>query len=145
MKRPPDALAQPIKHAPERARREMPTAYLEVQVDGRESSYFEWLGAGLYATDRRSGAMHGRQFVLGDLSLWIRRRSISGCAWTPSQKRWRRCRTFQLRVTVWDSRETRITLGIEEGESRREGSWSTTAYACCVPEAVDVGGLREDY
>ena len=75
----PDSLAQPIKHAPERARREAPTAFLDVQVDGRESSYFEWLGAGLYATDRRSGAMHGRQFVLGDFyygfgaeNVWIR-------------------------------------------------------------------------
>ena len=62
----PDALAHPIKRAPERARREPPLAYLDVKVDGRESSYFEWLGAGLYATDRRSSAMHGRAYVLGD-------------------------------------------------------------------------------
>src|SRR5271168_769931 len=62
----PDALAQPIKRAPEHGRRESPTAHLSVKVDGRESSYFEWLGAGFYAADRRTSAMHGRIYVLGD-------------------------------------------------------------------------------
>jgi len=111
----PDALAQPIKHAPERARREAPTAFLDVQVDGRESSYFEWLGAGLYATDRRSGAMHGRQFVLGDFyygfgdaNLWVRMDPIAETIVEVPD--------FQLRLTVWDSRETRITLHIQEGK-----------------------------
>jgi alpha-amylase/alpha-mannosidase (GH57 family) len=112
---PPDALAQPIKHAPEGARREAPTEYLDVQVDGRESSYFEWLGAGLYATDRRDAAMHGRQYVLGDLHygfgpehLWLRVDPIpEAVAKMPE---------FQLRLTVWDSRETQITVRVEEGK-----------------------------
>src|SRR5262249_15376791 len=33
----------------------------------RESSYFEWLGAGLYSPERRSGAMHGRTYHLREL------------------------------------------------------------------------------
>jgi alpha-amylase/alpha-mannosidase (GH57 family) len=111
----PDSLAQPIKHAPEGARREAPTAYLDVEVDGRESSYFEWLGAGLYATDRRGASMHGRQYVLGDFHygfgsehLWLRVDLIAeAIAKMPE---------FQLRLTVWDSRETRITLRVEEGK-----------------------------
>jgi hypothetical protein len=112
---PPDALAQPIKHAPEGARREAPTGYLDVQVDGRESSYFEWLGAGLYATDRRDAAMHGRQYVLGDFHygfgpehLWLRVDPIpEAVAKMPE---------FQLRLTVWDSRETQITVRVEQGK-----------------------------
>src|SRR5271169_3462501 len=110
-----DALAHPIKHAPEGARREAPTAYLQVQVDGRESSYFEWLGAGLYATDRRGAAMHGRQYVLGDFHygfgpehLWLRVDPIAEAV--------EKMPEFQIRLTVWDSRETRITLRVEEGK-----------------------------
>ncbi len=111
----PDALAQPIKYAPEGARREAPTAFLDVQVDGRESSYFEWLGAGLYATERRSGAMHGKQFVLGnfyygfgDDHFWLRVDPIEeAIAQIPE---------FQVRLTVWDSRETRITLSVKDGK-----------------------------
>ena len=59
--------------------------------------------------------MHGRQFVLGDFyygfgdaNLWVRMDPIAETiAEVPD---------FQLRLTVWDSRETRITLHIEEGK-----------------------------
>jgi alpha-amylase/alpha-mannosidase (GH57 family) len=109
----PDALAHPIKRAPERGRSEVPTAYLNVQVDGRESSYFEWLGAGLYATDRRSSAMHGRQYVLGNIyygfgpsHFWLRV--------DPIPEAMVQMLEFQLRITIWDSRETRITLGVKD-------------------------------
>jgi alpha-amylase/alpha-mannosidase (GH57 family) len=111
----PEALARPIKRAPERARREAPMSYLDVKVDGRESNYFEWLGAGLYATDRRHSAMHGRAYVLGDLyygfgpdRFYLRVDPIPEVvAELPS---------FQIRLTMWDSRETRITLRIEDGK-----------------------------
>jgi alpha-amylase/alpha-mannosidase (GH57 family) len=35
-----------------------PLALLSPVVDGRETSYFEWLGAGLYEVHKTSGAMH---------------------------------------------------------------------------------------
>src|SRR5262249_53276041 len=41
--------------------------YLKIKVDGRDSSYFEWLGAGLYSPEHRSGAMHGRMYHLREL------------------------------------------------------------------------------
>jgi len=63
----PDELAKPIKKRPERALHLPPSEYLRVDVNGRDSSYFEWLGAGLYAPERRSGAMHGRTFYLREL------------------------------------------------------------------------------
>jgi len=108
----PDALASPIKRTPDRGRREPPMANLTVRIDGRESSYFEWLGAGLYATERRSGAMHGRAYVLGDFyygfgpdRFYLRVDPIhEAIADMPD---------FQLRLTMWDYRETRITLKIE--------------------------------
>ena len=111
----PDALAHPIKRAPERGRREAPTAFLDVRVDGRESSYFEWLGSGLYAPDGRSGAMHGRQFVLGDCHygfapkyFWLRVDLIAAAVAEMPE--------FQLRLTIWDSRETSITLHVQGGK-----------------------------
>ena len=112
----PDALAIPIKHAPERARREAPRAYLDVKVDGRETSYFEWLGAGFYATDRLSGTMHGRQqyalsgfqYGFGPAHFYLRIDMIAeAIALIPE---------FQLRLTLWDARETRITLRVAEGK-----------------------------
>ena len=63
----PSELAKPIKRQPEHAVQVPPTDFLMTKVDGRETSYFEWLGAGLYSPERRGGAMHGRIFYLREL------------------------------------------------------------------------------
>ncbi len=109
----PDALALPIKRAAERGQREAPTSYLDVTVDGRESSYFEWMGAGMYSTEQRSGTMHGRSYVLGNLyygfgsqRFYIRVDPIADALTEMSE--------FQMRLTLWDSRETRITLRVKD-------------------------------
>lgn len=64
---PPEYLSRPILklRAPERI--EYPTAFLEPVIDGLVSSYFEWMGAGVYWPDQRQGAMHGRRFAIRDL------------------------------------------------------------------------------
>jgi alpha-amylase/alpha-mannosidase (GH57 family) len=63
----PQELAKPIKRQPEHALQLPPTGFLKIAVDGRDTSYFEWLGAGLYSPERRGGAMHGRTFYLHEL------------------------------------------------------------------------------
>ena len=63
----PQELAKPIKRQPEHALQLAPTGFLKITVDGRDTSYFEWLGAGLYSPERRGGAMHGRTFYLHEL------------------------------------------------------------------------------
>ena len=115
---PPAALSHPVKRAPERGRREPPTAYLDVNVDGRESTYFEWLGAGLFATDHRGGTMHGRRSVISEIfygfgpkQFWLRVDPVPEVISEMEE--------FQVRVTMWDSRETRVTLGIQQGKLRK--------------------------
>jgi glycosyl hydrolase family 57 len=108
----PDALALPIKRAAERGQREMPSSYLDVTVDGRESSYFEWMGAGMYSTDQRSGTMHGRSYVLGNLYFGFSP-SRFYIRVDPVAEAMAEIPDFQMRLTMWDSRETRITLRIE--------------------------------
>ncbi len=63
----PEELAKPIKRRPEHALQLAPRGLLNVTVDGRDTSYFEWLGAGLYSPERRGGSMHGRVFYLHEL------------------------------------------------------------------------------
>jgi len=58
----PEELAKPIKRRPEHAFQLAPTGHLKITIDGRDTSYFEWLGAGLYSPERRGGSMHGRVF-----------------------------------------------------------------------------------
>jgi hypothetical protein len=63
----PDELAEPIKRRTEQAIVVPPQAYLRVKVDGRETSYFEWLGAGLYSAVFAGASMHGRAHLLREL------------------------------------------------------------------------------
>jgi len=63
----PEELAKPIKRMPERAFQVGPSAMLMVKVDGIDTSYFEWLGAGVYSPERRGGSMHGRVYYLREL------------------------------------------------------------------------------
>lgn len=63
----PEELAKPIKKRPEHAYQLPPSANLKIKVDGLDSSYFEWLGAGVYSPLQRGGAMHGRVFYLKEL------------------------------------------------------------------------------
>jgi len=63
----PEELAKPIKRRPEHALQLAPTGWLNITVDGRDTSYFEWLGSGLYSPERRGGSMHGRVFYLHEL------------------------------------------------------------------------------
>ena len=63
----PEELAKPIKKKPEHAYQLPPSANLKVKIDGYDSSYFEWLGAGVYSPLQRGGAMHGRVFYLKEL------------------------------------------------------------------------------
>jgi alpha-amylase/alpha-mannosidase (GH57 family) len=63
----PEELAKPIKRMPERAYQLYPSTYLKVKVDGLDTTYFEWLGAGVFSPERRSGSMHGRIYFLKEL------------------------------------------------------------------------------
>ena len=56
---PPTALSQPIIEAQSGELHEKPANQLDVTVDGEITSAFEWMGAGRYRPDPRSGAMHG--------------------------------------------------------------------------------------
>ena len=110
----PDELANPIKRRPVRAVTVPPSAYLPVRVDGRESSYFEWMGAGLYSAIRRSGALHGRSYLLHELRygfdekfLYVRVDPLPGAL--------AELRDCEFRVTVRADEELRVLARIEQG------------------------------
>lgn len=57
---PPEALSQPILRSLQVGEiHETPQNPIRITLDGEITSYFEWMGAGRYRPDPRSGAMHG--------------------------------------------------------------------------------------
>jgi alpha-amylase/alpha-mannosidase (GH57 family) len=63
----PTELSKPILSTVSAGLQEPPTGTIKAVIDGSISSYFEWLGAGLYRLDHRSGAMHSRRSFIRDL------------------------------------------------------------------------------
>jgi hypothetical protein len=62
---PPDYLHQPISHELFGKARTVPqTAYIRPQINSSNIGYFDWLGAASFTADRRTSAMHGKQFLL---------------------------------------------------------------------------------
>ena len=61
---PPDYLAQPIYGTGGRPSFTPQMAYIHPRVTGDGVRYFEWIGAARYTADQRSGAMHGKTFLL---------------------------------------------------------------------------------
>ena len=72
-------------------------------MDGRESSYFEWLGAGLYSPERRGGSMHGRVFYLHEMRYGFEEDRL--CI---------RIAHFTETMSELDDPEFRITVGAAE-------------------------------
>jgi alpha-amylase/alpha-mannosidase (GH57 family) len=61
---PPDHLARPISGALAVPTFVPQTAYVRPSIDGQVNSYFDWMGAAMFSSDRRGGSMHGKLFVL---------------------------------------------------------------------------------
>lgn len=108
----PDKLAQPIKGKPAPGVLALPSGYLSPSIDGRISSYFEWLGAGLYAADSRGAALHGTAHYLAELRfgfdadhLFLRVDPRPG-ALEPLPD-------YELRVNVRAAEELRISIRLE--------------------------------
>ena len=64
---PPEGLSRPILRVLAREMLVPPSGVIVPVIDGEVTSYFEWLGAGSYRVDERSGAMHGSKFLVREL------------------------------------------------------------------------------
>jgi len=74
----PDSLAQPIT-----ASRSVPefspqTAYIHPRITGDLVRYFEWMGAAVYRANHRSGAMHGKRFLMDSVYAGIDENNVYG-------------------------------------------------------------------
>jgi hypothetical protein len=75
---PPDYLAQPIIAGVARPSFTPQTAYIHPRVSGDRVRYFEWMGAACYTADQRSGAMHGKQFLMDEVFAGIDEQYVYG-------------------------------------------------------------------
>jgi len=61
---PPEELSRPILRMAAHGVLVAPSGPIAPTIDGEVTSYFEWIGAGVYRVDARSGSMHGKKFLV---------------------------------------------------------------------------------
>jgi alpha-amylase/alpha-mannosidase (GH57 family) len=64
---PPEELSRPILNVAADEVCVEPSGAIQPTVDGEVTSYFEWIGAGSYCVDARSGSMHGKKFLVREV------------------------------------------------------------------------------
>jgi alpha-amylase/alpha-mannosidase (GH57 family) len=110
----PEELAKPIKRKPEHALQLAPTGLLRIKIDGRDTSYFEWLGAGLYSPERRGGSMHGRVFYLHELRYGFEEERF--CVRVdPFAEALRELENPEFRITISGAEEVTVVVQLERG------------------------------
>ena len=66
---PPEELSRPILRVTAPVVQIAPSGPIRPVIDGEVTSYFEWIGAGAYRIDERSGSMHGKRFVVKEVQF----------------------------------------------------------------------------
>ena len=66
---PPEELSRPILRLEVPDVRIEPSGPIAPAIDGEVTSYFEWIGAGIYRVDERSGSMHGKKFLVKEVQF----------------------------------------------------------------------------
>jgi hypothetical protein len=110
----PEELAKPIKRRPEHAVQLAPTGKLNITIDGRDTSYFEWLGAGLYSPERRGGSMHGRVFYLHELRYGFEEERLC-VRIDPFVEALGELENPEFRITIGGTEEITIVVNLERG------------------------------
>jgi len=64
---PPEELSRPILRLPAVELHIPPTGPVRAAIDGEVTSFFEWLGAGVWKADPRSEAMHGQRRLIREV------------------------------------------------------------------------------
>ncbi len=136
---PPDHLAQPIMGGAVMPSFLPQTSYIHPRITGDMVRYFEWMGAAHYTADRRSGAMHGKVFLLDSIYAGIDQQNVYGrvdfagdvpgaeCeilinleSWAERSSRARRA--LRLNVQVVESKITNWKISDNGDELSRDGA-----------------------
>jgi alpha-amylase/alpha-mannosidase (GH57 family) len=136
----PEELAKPIKKRPERAYQLPPSGNLTVRVDGVDSSYFEWLGAGVYSPLQRGGSMHGRMFYLKELRYGFEEeRFVVRVECFPDSLA--ELETPEFRIVLGAAEELTVVVNLERGRMKE---YSVERGRVCLlkPETIAVAAFQ---
>ena len=117
---PPEELSRPILRISVPATSIEPSGPIAPTIDGEVTSFFEWIGAGIYRVDDRSGSMHGKKFLVSEVqfgtdgaSLFLR---VDFCATCMQELNGMEARLTAQPFDGWKS--ARMVLAFSNGGAR---------------------------
>jgi alpha-amylase/alpha-mannosidase (GH57 family) len=120
---PPEELSRPILRMTLPEVRVAPSGPVTPVIDGQVTSYFEWIGAGIYRVDERTGSMHGKTFLVKEVhfgsdgaNFYLRVDFHAGCE--------RELARMEARVTVQTldgAHSSSVEIGFANGAARATG------------------------
>jgi alpha-amylase/alpha-mannosidase (GH57 family) len=120
---PPEELSRPILRMTLPEVRVAPSGPVTPVIDGQVTSYFEWIGAGIYRVDERTGSMHGKTFLVKEVhfgsdgaNFYLRVDFHAGCE--------RELARMEARVTVQTldgAHSSLVEIGFAHGAARATG------------------------
>ncbi|HEV2288117.1 MAG TPA: glycoside hydrolase family 57 protein [Candidatus Acidoferrales bacterium] len=146
----PRALAEPIKKIGVAPQAAPPTDWLHVFIDGRVSSYFEWLGAGQFGAARRGASMHGQPYVLGELLFGFNEEWLF-VRLDPTREGFEQLANCEFRFIFQAGCEIEVSLKLGEGKlvsaiaekDTAEISPDSAKYAAAIGKVIEVGVAKE--
>jgi hypothetical protein len=120
---PPEELSRPILRAELPEVRVAPSGPVRPVIDGEVTSYFEWIGAGIYRVDERSGSMHGKTFLVKEVhfgsdgaNFYLRVDFHSGC-----ERDLARMEARLTAQTLDGAQGSSVEMGFANGAARATG------------------------
>ena len=120
---PPEELSRPILRMTLPEVRVAPSGPVTPVIDGQVTSYFEWIGAGIYRVDERTGSMHGKTFLVKEVhfgsdgaNFYLRVDFHAGCE--------RELARMEARVTAQTldgAHSSSVEIGFANGAARATG------------------------
>ncbi|MGH9376141.1 MAG: hypothetical protein ACRD1J_08250, partial [Terriglobia bacterium] len=118
----PDELAVPIKRPVSIGHNILPSAQINPTVDGRLTTYFEWLSAGTYTPDHRSASLHESEQLVeslyygrSELAIYLRLDFKSESV--------KKLADFEIRVSLDPERQLRVHVKVVQGRVEAIDLW----------------------
>ncbi len=139
----PPELSHPILRVQTDEKHTPPFGAIRPTINGVVDSYFEWLGAGIYKVDQRSGSMHGKRALVKEVRYGAGGDSIHLCVNFEQDPK--ALHGLQISVELDGANGTggdKLTVSMDEGVARITGGTGEAAFAEVLEMSVPATGLN---
>jgi alpha-amylase/alpha-mannosidase (GH57 family) len=112
----PEDLDNPIINLGKVSVAQEPRAFLKPNIDGRESSYYEWVDAGIYDATREGGAMWKREVFIKAIRYGFDEATLYLRIDPLKKEELRRDTDYRIHIHFMEPRDCRLSFSLNQGD-----------------------------